>query len=980
MGFMSGGGGNGAQQTTYTGLNIQTSAQGVPVTLVWGVKRIGANLIWQGDFTAVRSKKGTGKGGEGKNPINKYTVAVAMALCEAPIVSIGTVWQDKTITSLAKLGFTLFLGGPSQAAWSYLVSNHPAQALTYARTAYVANSAYDLARQPTLPNHNYEVIASINGSGPPFIQATSGWVDMNPADVIQDFLTNPQYSIGLPSTALDSVSLTTYANYCNAQGLVFSPDISAQEQVSAVLDRWANITNTWIFWSGNALKFVPLGDSPIDAGPGPFTQVDVSAIPLSPPVSSGLYYGFAPRIGRFGGGVTDVGVTFQDTGAALTPVGATPAQGQYQFLGGDLYLFNAADAGRPIVVTYTRPFGSGLNSFTPNVTPIYNFTYDDFVTPKGTPPITVTRVDPADAPNHIKLEVIDRGNAYNTAVCEWKDQGLIDQFGVIDAPVTQAHEFCWPPIGQVSAQLIGQRLAYIRNTYDFKLGFEYGAVLEPGDIVTLTDVHIGITAFPVRLRSLDEDEAGNWAIVAEEFPGGIGTVTSGSTPVITVPIGGSINTSGASGHVNPPGVFEPNSSLTNGDAQLWVAASGGKNWGGCVVYVSLDNVNYTPIGTISQPAIQGVLTAPLADHVDPDTVNTLSVDTTECNIAFPTDATHADADAFRTLSLVTASFTTAAPTTGEMLDYGAAATTGAFTANLTYLRRALYGTAHSAHASGAFFTRFDLSQVNKPVGNSVLVHSLPPQYIGQTIYLKFCSFNLFAGSPEDLSTVTAYTYTPIGTGYGGGTGGVPTTPTGLGITSGIGQNILTWNANPATDNITQYGIYAAVGSGSSFGSATLIGTSASTNFINTGLSPSSAWTYFIVANNVVGASSPSAGVNGTTSSTAANLLRLSGNLAGAPSAGQVLFEVEMVGGEGFPINLTGSVGGCDVAPTGNITCPLTKNGSSIGSMNIAAGATASTFTFSAGVSFASTDISKFAAPTTADATLSGLHYSFIGTR
>jgi hypothetical protein len=976
MGFTSGG--NGAQQTTYTGLSIQTSAQGVPIPLMWGIKRMGTNLISQNDFTAVRSKKGTGKGGEGKNPINKYTVAVAMALQEGPILSIATVWQDKTVTTLANLGLTLFLGSATQAAWSYMVSNHPTLARTYARTAYVAASAYDLGRQPTLPNHNYEVIANINGSGFFAPTATAGWVDMNPADVVLDFLTNPQYSIGLQSTSLDSVSLNFYANYCDAQGLVFSPDITSQEQVSSVLDRWAKLTNTWIFWSGNVIKFVPLGDSPINPGPGPFTQVDVSAIPLAPPVSSGAFYGFAAWIGRAGLGVTDVGVTFQDTGVPLTSVGGSPAQGQYQFAGADRYFFNAADAGRPIVVTYTRPYGGGGNSFTPNVTPIFNFTYDDFVADKGTPPITVTRVDPADAPNHVKLECFDRGYAYNTAIVEWKDQGLIDQFGVIDAPTTQAHEFCWPQIAQKAAQLNGQRLAYIRNTYEFTLGWEYGSVIEPGDIETLTDAHIGLTKFPVRITELSEDDQGNWSVKAEEFPGGIGTVTTGSSPVMTVPVGGSITTSGASGSVNPPGVFEPNSALTNGDAQLWVAASGGKNWGGCVVYVSLDNVNYTPIGTISQPAIQGHLTATLADHADPDTVNTLSIDTTECNIAFPTDATHSDADAFRTLSLVTPTFTTVCPTTGEMLDYGAAATTGAFTANLSYLRRDLYGTAHSAHSSGAFFTRFDLSQVNKPVGNSVLVHSLPPQYIGQTIYLKFCSFNLFAGSPEDLSTVTAYSYTPVGTGFGGGTGGVPTTPTGLAVTSGIGQNILTWPANPATDNITTYGIYAAAGLGAGFGSATLIGTSASTNFINTGLAPASAWTYFIVANNVVGASSPSAGVNGTTSSTSPNLLRLSGNLAGAPTAGQTLFEVEMVGGEGLPINLTGSIGGCDVAPTGPVVLPLTKNGSSIGSMNIAAGATAATFTFPAGVSFASTDILKFAA--VVDATLSGLYYTFIGTR
>src|SRR5260221_265225 len=108
MGFMSGGGNAGASPT-YTGLSLQTSAQGVGITLVWGIKRIAPNLIWYGDFTPHRDKKGLGKGGEGKNPINKYTVAVVMALGEGPFIEYETVWQDKTILTLAKLGLTPFL-------------------------------------------------------------------------------------------------------------------------------------------------------------------------------------------------------------------------------------------------------------------------------------------------------------------------------------------------------------------------------------------------------------------------------------------------------------------------------------------------------------------------------------------------------------------------------------------------------------------------------------------------------------------------------------------------------------------------------------------------------------------------------------------------------------------------------------------------------------------------------------------------------
>jgi hypothetical protein len=48
-------------------------------------------------------------------------------------------------------------------------------------------------------------------------------------------------------------------------------------------------------------------------------------------------------------------------------------------------------------------------------------------------------------------------------------------------------------------------------------------LLEPGDLVSLTDPHIGLNQFPVRIQSIDEDDSGNLSIVAEEFPGAIGT-------------------------------------------------------------------------------------------------------------------------------------------------------------------------------------------------------------------------------------------------------------------------------------------------------------------------------------------------------------------------------------------------------------------------------------------------------------------------
>jgi len=445
--MMPGGGTNSTTPTVYTGLNLQTSAQGVPVTLLWGKSRLSPNIFWYNNFQKhnAGSKGGGGKGGQKGSGNYTYTAAVMLGLCEGPIEQIENVWVDQTeytaMTGLAKLGLTLFSGTASQSVWSYLSSAWAAQAIPYESLCYVCNSNYKLGSSAALPNHGFEVAGpfaySMISNGAP-----NG--DANPSDIVADFLTNPQYSIGLNSAQIDAASLAYYKTYCTAAGIFLSPVLDTQEQISQTLDRWASLTNSWIFWSGGALKFVPLGDSAIAAN----------------------------------------GVTY-----------------------------------------------------TPNLTIQYNLTYDNFLATKvkqgassGSSsskgdggPVQVTRADPADCPNHVKIEIRDRGNAYNSAPVEWQDQGLVDQFGQIDSSVTQAHEICDLGVAAIVVELVGQRAAYIRNTYAYKVGYEIGSFVEPGDLHSLTDPHIGLSAFPVRVRSADEDSDGNWSILAEEFPGGIGT-------------------------------------------------------------------------------------------------------------------------------------------------------------------------------------------------------------------------------------------------------------------------------------------------------------------------------------------------------------------------------------------------------------------------------------------------------------------------
>jgi hypothetical protein len=220
--------------------------------------------------------------------------------------------------------------------------------------------------------------------------------------------------------------------------------------------------------------------------------------------------------------------------------------------------------------------------------------------------------------------------------------------------------------------------------------------------------------------------------------------------------------------VNAPLIFEPPPVMLAARSitapQIMIGASGGDNWGGCDVYLSLDSATYKRMGRIAAPSRQGVLANTLASGTDPDTAHTLSVDMSESGRALGSGIT-ADADAFRTLCYVD----------GELIAYEMATLTGSDLYGLTYLRRGVYNTTISAHAAGSAFCRLDESvkSFDLPV--------TPVSYVGQTLYLKFLSYNIYGGGQQQLSAVSPYTYVP------GGSGVFVYPPTGVSFSVGAEQ-------------------------------------------------------------------------------------------------------------------------------------------------------------------------------------------------
>jgi hypothetical protein len=242
-----------------------------------------------------------------------------------------------------------------------------------------------------------------------------------------------------------------------------------------------------------------------------------------------------------------------------------------------LQLTNAAavwSGGELKVIPYGDSACSGNGaSYAPNLAPIYNLTDDDFVHQDGKDPVEVVRSDPFTAKNWVSVEFLDRNNWYDSSIIQAWDQNAIELYGLNVMPTVTAHEFCFWWIAQISAQLILQRSVYIRNAYHFKLSFEH-CLLEPMDLVTITDSGLGMNNVTVRITSIEEGDGGVLAVEAEEFPTGIASA-------VAYPVQGGFGSQNVIGlnvvpaPVNAPLIFEPPPALTAGDAEVWVALSGG---------------------------------------------------------------------------------------------------------------------------------------------------------------------------------------------------------------------------------------------------------------------------------------------------------------------------------------------------------------------------------------------------------------------
>ena len=397
--------------------------------------------------------------------------------------------------------------------------------------------------------------------------------------------------------------------------------------------------------------------------------------------------------------------------------------------------------GRLKIVPYgdVQLYGNGA-AYVPNLTPVYDLTDDDFIVSGAEDPLRVERKTNADAYNQIQVEYLDRANDYNIAVAEVKDQANIEQYGLRPKDAVKMHGICDAKVANHVAQLLLQRALYVRNEYEFKLGWKY-CLLEPMDLVTLTDEGLGLNKTPVRIIEIEEDEEGVLTVKAEDFPMGAATATAYPTQPS---LGYSADYNKSPGNAHAPVIFEAPLQLTGGEPQIWLATAGGDMWGGAEVWISTDGDSYTRIGATNKKARFGSLSAPLASGAVFDRANTLSV---EISAGQMTGGTEQDSRDLLTLCYVD----------GEFLAYETAELKGVGRYTLGNLTRGAYGSTIDRHNAGSQFVRID---------EALFKYAVPANWVGRTVWVKLVSFNVFGSGVQELSEVPAYSYTIKGAPLG----------------------------------------------------------------------------------------------------------------------------------------------------------------------------------------------------------------------
>jgi Putative phage tail protein len=718
------------QEPRAAGLRVQTSAYGMTLPVVYGRNRIAGNLIWYGDFrsiahTSTQSAGGKGGGGGMTTTSWTYRTSFALGLCEGPIHALHRAWRDKEILPSA------FVGQPEPYS-AQAIESHFVSAFATSFTLQRAGQ-FEKVVSISVPKTGGWMAERIYLRAGTHFTASNGVVYLLSAGHDYRSLSwkvTYQYTAEKIGSALFTAFLGTYSqtpwSYLDGKHpdeALSYPGIAYVVAADYDLGGQAALQNHNFDLTGR-LPFNPAGEI-FDANPK-----DIASDVL---LNTDYAIGFQPeRIGS----LTKYSDYCLAAGLLLSPVYAEQRPAA-EVIAELMRLTNSGVYFSEGLLKFV-PFGdSALTgngaTYTPPAQAIYDLGPDDFLVEGDEDPIRAPRGNLADAFNQVQIEFCNRANDYNQEIVDPKDQAAIEAHGLRPAPVLRAHHITTPEVAGQVAQTLLQRSLHIRSTYEFVLGWRY-CLLEPTDLLTLTEPELGFDKLPVRILSIEEDEDGRLQVVAEDYPAG---VSSAAVYPQQIAAGYLMNFNQEPGPIVPPAFFESPALLTETGLRVGVAINGqNPGWGGCDVWVSYDGASYKRLTRIDGGARYGELVTSITSAAGQVADVLLAGDPGQI-----LSSSSAEAAELATLCLIGDEYV--AHTTATLVEEGCY--------SLTLTQRGAYSTEPVDHVAGAeTFIRVDQAIAYSD--------SLELDRIGTTIHFKFCSFNAFGGGQQQLGDVEAYPY------------------------------------------------------------------------------------------------------------------------------------------------------------------------------------------------------------------------------
>jgi hypothetical protein len=748
-------------------LRVTTALAGKPIPLLYGKTRVSPNVIEYTDFTATANKSSSQSGGKGGGSSNNdstsysYSAAIEFAICQGPMNAVTQVWKDKNVYTGNLLATTI-----SATQGGIVNYNGGATAIT------VVNAATYVTDQGI----------TVSGAGPG-VHGGEGNLDNQWLSYL--LVPGTDYTVSAGTYTLNAAFCALWAG-CVLQISYtytvpsYTPDALAFANLAPIHGQIGQAA--WSYMVG-AHPAVALGYSGIclavassyaldSSGSVPNCSFEVdtpwgfnAAVRDANPrdilydLLTNPYYGAyypASRVGDLSNWSNYCIASYFFLSPCWTD------QKSMQDILTQLMALTNSDcffSERVLkVVPYADQTVQGTyGTWTPNLTAVYSLTDDSYLPFGGSSssgsisgdgdgsdgPVQMARKSPTEQYNSMYLKFYDRALSYNENSIPCTDKAAIDQYGVQPAPDFEAYEICDGTVARQVGQAILQRMVYVNNVYQFTLPFSY-CLLEPMDLLAITDSLMGLSAQLVRITDIEEDDQLNLSITAEEVPVGHATSIQYASKSST---GFSTNYNVVPLSVAAPVFFEPPVSLAgNTGLAVCVAVNGqagDPNWGGCDVWVSSDGTTYAKLATVHTGTRYGTLGAAMAAGATDAIFNGVGLTQT----ILPGTTTDA---ANKSTLLWIASATGG----GEFCSYVGATLTGTYQYDLGGLVHGQYDSASQAHLLGANIVRFDDLVVQSA--------ALDISQIGSALYFKFTSFNQYGGGEQSLGSVTAYSYVITG--------------------------------------------------------------------------------------------------------------------------------------------------------------------------------------------------------------------------